>query len=83
MKPSALGRDQAMPGPERHELRETGAEQQEIPLTWKLGACVAIVLLATVLAALLILPLSCALNDWPQPVCRILQAVIFHGEKGE
>lgn len=72
-----------MPRLEQDKLRETGAEHHEIPLTWKLGACVAIVVLAIVVAALLTIPFSCVLNDWPQPVCRLLQAVMPQGEKGE
>jgi hypothetical protein len=73
-----------MPESEQDKLRETGAEQDEIPLTWKLGACAAILLLVIVVAALLTVPLSCLLIDWPQPVCRMLQGVVIpQGEKGE
>jgi hypothetical protein len=72
-----------MPRPEEDRLRKTSPVHQVIPLTWKLGACVAILLLAIVVAALLTIPFSCVLNDWPQPVCRILQSVIPQAEKGE
>lgn len=72
-----------MPGLEQDNLRETSAEHHDIPLAWKLGACAALVLAAIALAALLILPLSCMLNDWPQPVCRMFQAVMPQAAKGE
>lgn len=72
-----------MPGLEQDNLRETSAEHHEIPLAWKLGACVALALAAIALAALLTLPLSCMLNDWPQPVCRMFQAVVSQAAKGE
>ncbi len=65
-----------MPGSEPDKFRDVGAAQSEIPLSWKLGACVAIVLFAITVAALLTIPLSCVLNDWPQPVCRMVQAVM-------
>lgn len=54
-----------------------------VPLRWKLGACAAIILLAVVVAALLTIPFSCLLNDWPQPVCRMVQSIIPQAEKGE
>lgn len=65
-----------MPGSESSKLYDTGVAHHEIPLTWKLGAAFALLLLAIVVAALLIIPLSCVLNDWPQPVCRMVQAVM-------
>lgn len=65
-----------MPGSESDKLHDTGAVHHEIPLTWKLGAAFALLLLAIVVAAILTIPLSCVLNDWPQPVCRMVQAVM-------
>ncbi len=65
-----------MPGSEPDKLHDTGAEHHEIPLAWKLGAAFALLLLAILVAALLTIPLSCMLNDWPQPVCRMVQAVM-------
>ena len=72
-----------MPGPEPDHLHDTGAEHHEIPLIWKLGAAIALLLLAIIVAALLTVPLSCMLNDWPQPVCRMFQAVMPQAAKGE
>ena len=72
-----------MTGPERDKLIETSIRHDEIPLTWKLAASVALLLLVSGLAALMTIPFSCLLNNWPQPACRVLQAVTGLAEKGE
>lgn len=68
---------------ERDRLIETSAQHDEIPLTWKLAACAAILLVVSGLAVLLTVPFSCLLNHWPQPVCRILQPFLGQAEQGE
>lgn len=72
-----------MPHSERDKLIETRAQHDEIPIAWKLAVCAALLLVVSSFAALLIIPFSCLLNNWPQPVCRILQAITAQAEKGE
>jgi hypothetical protein len=71
-----------MPGLERDKLRETRATHDEIPFVWKLGACAVLLLVAIAIAAVLILPLSCLLNNWPEPVCEMFQTIAGQAKKG-
>lgn len=67
---------------ERDKLSETRAEHDEIPIVWKLAVGVALLLGVSLLAALVTVPFSCVLNNWPQPACGILQAITAQDEKG-
>ncbi|MEQ1795089.1 MAG: hypothetical protein ABL970_12970 [Nitrospira sp.] len=55
----------------------------EIPFAWKLGTCAVLLLGAIAIATVLTLPLSCLLNNWPEPVCAMFQAITGQAEKGK
>lgn len=72
-----------MPDPEQETRMADPARQDEIPMAWKLTACIVLLFLVSLVALLLTIPFSCLLNNWPQPVCWLLSSMISQAKIAE